>query len=88
MAGSMSSMPGGRRCRFQADEEDLYNSEEEAQIGYALKENRAVAAPLSDGNAETVDPIDSPDSLVEKPGLGTSGTDEGSPNKTRDEGSV
>lgn len=70
MTGSMGSMPGGRRCRFEPEEEDIYDSEEEARIVYALKEGRTVAAPLSNANSETVDSLDSTDSSPEKPGSG------------------
>lgn len=75
MAGSMNSMPGGRRCRFQAEEEDLYGSEEEARIVYALKGDNAVATPLSDANAETVDSLGPTDDSPKEPGSGRSDTD-------------
>lgn len=84
MAGNMSSMPGGRRCRFEPKEEDLYGSEEEARIVYALKDSRTVAAPSSDVNAETVDPVESTDTSPKKPGLGRSDIDPSSPEE--DEG--
>lgn len=84
MAGNMSSMPGGRRCRFEPEQEDLYGSQEEAQIVYALKEGHTVVASSSDANAETVDPVESTDTSPKKPGLGRSDTGPGSPEE--DEG--
>ena len=85
MAGNMSSMPGGKRCRFESKEEDLYGSEEEAQIVYAFQEDHVIEASLSDANSKTVDSLDSIDASPKKPGLGRSDTDSGSPEDNEDE---